>query len=1167
MAHKINIPKNITGFVAVVLTLFLANNKVAAQCAAWYISAVPGVTTCASNASINITLIGDTAGAVTNRLFSLLKPDSSIIREATSTPGFSGLTAGSYIVRVQAVCGGVSVTKDTLVTISGTYVRTSVVLTQKRRAWYHCSTGQAYFDIRNGRAPFTISMNSYPAAYTGGRSFTANGSYTVENLAPGDYSFVIYDSCGSSDTKSVTIQEAPQISTGNVSFTPAAVGAGCNQFRLGYIVLGGSEFTGYSGQGSPVSVAYALNGGTPVAYKPVYEMPDTVTLPAGQSIKNVYEGTVTIYIKGPCGQILSFDTTLARPAFVKQASPDLCRNTFDLGYYVQSSKELVCYPVHVKVTDMNTNKSYSNTISGVIYQTSFTYGLPFSDYKIEATAADGYRFPIQDAAFSVSKPDTIGNVFTASVSSSGPNGLSGFGYINLKKNAKLLSNTKVELISPATMSYSAVIYVSPGAPSQNVILPASKSSGYQLFPAGTYLFRVTDSCGTYLVQARVDAEELYYYSWAAKTRATCRGYEVIPKGYGLWGTDTLGIVYYMVTSPARTDTRSYRNGDTIVFTNPGTYKVSIGFYAGTVYDYGMNTIAFNYENTPVSFDMNKTNGWVCPSASDNDGVIQAQGQYGRMLVSNNTGSVKYTYRLAASGNGNTGPYLASNNTGRFSTALSGGAYTLIANQSYDVRVEDECGSAAVQPVKIVDYSTAQVVSAEKAEYCLGEQVRFSVINLPATAGTYHWTGPGNFESSSRNPVLTMTEAGKGLYRVAISSDMCQDSIIGTVNIGLVPFITTCYSAITDTSVNPYIYGLLGNWRQVRTQVYYGARKESDPDQPTNIRTDGAFEDFNAFWKIVSGKWATNQEDKKWVWNSESTIFNVKGFELENRDPLGRYNAGIYGYDNAIPVAVVENSRYQESAFDGFEDYDFGSNACDTPCATSRSFDFSIYRSKMDSTEKHSGRYSLRVIPGDTVGINAEVMNAVPAFSDITFESDNNACLPYEPSLGKIKAGKSVILPSFAPVSGKKFVFSAWVKEAQDCKCSTYVSNQVILSVMNASGNSTPVNVQPEGAIIDGWQRYEQVIEIPAGSQSLSIALLTTANVPVYFDDIRIHPYNANMKSFVYDPKTLRMMAELDENNYATFFEYDDDGTLTRVKKETERGVKTIKETRSALIKE
>jgi hypothetical protein len=78
--------------------------------------------------------------------------------------------------------------------------------------------------------------------------------------------------------------------------------------------------------------------------------------------------------------------------------------------------------------------------------------------------------------------------------------------------------------------------------------------------------------------------------------------------------------------------------------------------------------------------------------------------------------------------------------------------------------------------------------------------------------------------------------------------------------------------------------------------------------------------------------------------------------------------------------------------------------------------------------------------------------------------------------------------------------------------------------------------------------------------------MVTGNV-ANFDDVRIHPFNANMKSFVYNPVNLRLMAELDENNYATFYEYDDEGTLTRVKKETEQGVKTIKETRSALEKE
>ena len=61
-------------------------------------------------------------------------------------------------------------------------------------------------------------------------------------------------------------------------------------------------------------------------------------------------------------------------------------------------------------------------------------------------------------------------------------------------------------------------------------------------------------------------------------------------------------------------------------------------------------------------------------------------------------------------------------------------------------------------------------------------------------------------------------------------------------------------------------------------------------------------------------------------------------------------------------------------------------------------------------------------------------------------------------------------------------------------------------------------------------------------------------VRVFFDDIRIHPFNANMKSFVYDPINLRLMAELDENNYATFYEYDSTKSTAELKERLENHV-------------
>lgn len=105
-----------------------------------------------------------------------------------------------------------------------------------------------------------------------------------------------------------------------------------------------------------------------------------------------------------------------------------------------------------------------------------------------------------------------------------------------------------------------------------------------------------------------------------------------------------------------------------------------------------------------------------------------------------------------------------------------------------------------------------------------------------------------------------------------------------------------------------------------------------------------------------------------------------------------------------------------------------------------------------------------------------------------------------------------------------------------------------------------------GDIIDGWQRIHGIFKVPVGTIKIKIELVNDHVNDAYFDDVRIFPVNGNMKSFVYDQQTQRLMAELDENNYATFYEYDKEGGLIRVKKETEKGVFTIQETRSGNVK-
>lgn len=157
---------------------------------------------------------------------------------------------------------------------------------------------------------------------------------------------------------------------------------------------------------------------------------------------------------------------------------------------------------------------------------------------------------------------------------------------------------------------------------------------------------------------------------------------------------------------------------------------------------------------------------------------------------------------------------------------------------------------------------------------------------------------------------------------------------------------------------------------------------------------------------------------------------------------------------------------------------------------------------------------------------------------------------------------------FQPIPEKDYILSAWVKEEQAAQVLNFNAPIIRLifkaDITNTTGSK--IDCISKGDIIDGWQRVFKKFTIPVGAKVLEIELINeSVTNPVYFDDIRIHPADGSMKSFVYNPETFKLMSEMDENNYATFYEYDNEGGLIRVKKETEKGVKTIKETRSGNV--
>lgn len=422
----------------------------------------------------------------------------------------------------------------------------------------------------------------------------------------------------------------------------------------------------------------------------------------------------------------------------------------------------------------------------------------------------------------------------------------------------------------------------------------------------------------------------------------------------------------------------------------------------------------------------------------------------------------------------------------------------------------------------------------------------------------------NFFNSKFNSSFTFPQIDS-VYRVNCRHfyDPCLDTTYYVKD----TCFTTCESQFT-LRFNPYAQGIWGNWRMDKSYVFYDDRKDSDPNSVTNIRRDGELKKWVPYWNFGSPN-LVESGYSRWVWNSEITRFNKRGFEIENKDPLGRYNSGLYAYSQSLPVAVAQNAKYRQIAYEGFEDYSYSPDSSGRLCPPQRDLDFSFFINKISAAEKHSGKSSLLLANSDSVTLSVNVVTAGFDTAKTTVSSRINTGLCYKMDSLFTPDVNGIVTPVFSPTQGDSMVIGAWVKESQDCKCNGYVNNRIVITYFNgASQIAASAILLPSGNIIEGWQRYEQVIFIPSAATRLEIKLKNTSPSAnnIYFDDFRIHPFNSNMKTFAYSPINLRLMAEMDENNYASFYEYDDEGTLVRVKKETQKGIKTIQETKSVLTK-
>lgn len=191
---------------------------------------------------------------------------------------------------------------------------------------------------------------------------------------------------------------------------------------------------------------------------------------------------------------------------------------------------------------------------------------------------------------------------------------------------------------------------------------------------------------------------------------------------------------------------------------------------------------------------------------------------------------------------------------------------------------------------------------------------------------------------------------------------------------------------TETALaNPYTQGSKGNIRPWKSWTYLTNRVQQRVNDQTNIRKDGYFTDYRDFWnynsltQLLDTTEILNRDNTKWQYVTQIENYNPVGMEIENQDALGRFSMAQFGYGRNLPVGTSNNSKYQETGYDGFEDYDYGDCKDDH-------FSWRPQAANLSEREAHTGRKSIKVAGGKTLLMNKIID---PCNVDNTTNSNNN----------------------------------------------------------------------------------------------------------------------------------------------------------------------------------
>jgi len=760
---------------------------------------------------------------------------------------------GVYTVEFQAICNVSPYTTATAsvsnVTVGGHYNSLIATALPLRKSMSCKATGQIAINISGGKSPYQATITSAPSGYTGATTFNfSTTTYTIDNVAGGNYTIVISDDCGTVATRNIAQADMTLSSdmptTVIYNYLQATTTNDCNTAIPYTTVSVSSDWTYYwSNSSDYYEYAYVFGTGTPTSWTPLpnNDKRPVVTLPSNYNTFCNSGQTITFYLR-PIGC-----STATPRTQVMNTSTYLCSTSTAISTpktyvidgncdYVQLGAEVnqlvgMCYPLNWEITNKTTgglvksgtlthpNRTISTPGAG---QPTYQRGI---NYEIKVTDANGRVFtsswsPGIRASAAIKIDVSYANGYYCSQN---------FG----TRDIRLYVDAE-DMFFPGTI----VKYVNGpqnlmmGGPGSTYVIPAGTNrfwpnsarphiiGGREIMKPGLYEFEIITNHACIsepVVPISITLGNYYTIentNFTYTTNPTCNGLQVILNGK-IQMTDGNGnytdqTTYYRILrsdNGAIFGTSNYTVGSSTYPTlpwTPGNY--TLGVFTSTSTSCNPAIYEFTVHVAPgerLSIDPLRTSHYICAGKTLGDVYVKAVDG-----IPNTTKYPPSGYRYTITAAGTTSPILAQNNTGDFPDFG-------VHNALYDIKVEDDCTDVYIlKNVRMLDLNNANVAFAlNDGYYCEDGLVELFCVSL-GTA-TYSWSGPPGFvfpqnEANKQFPKFPASTAVNGTYSVTVQPARCPNPSIGNVDIEIVHLpvpplkvhsVTVCRSSTASSTID------------------------------------------------------------------------------------------------------------------------------------------------------------------------------------------------------------------------------------------------------------------------------------------------------------------------------------------------------------------------------